>query len=83
MLTDGKCIIYNVPDISDVHLLIEMMQLLGSKVTYENEIITIDNSQSRNALIPTEYTTKLNSYYFMGVLLSKYKHSEISYRNVL
>lgn len=80
MLTDGKCIIYNVPDISDVHLLIGMMQLLGSKITYENETITIDNSQSKNTKIPTEYATKLRaSYYFMGVLLSKYKYSEISY----
>lgn len=80
MLTNGKCTIYNVPDISDVHLLLEMIQILGSKVTFENETITIDNSNTRNQEIPQEYATKLRaSYYFMGVLLSKYKHSEISY----
>ncbi len=80
MLTDGICTIYNAPDISDVHLLIEMLEILGSKVTFENETITIDNRNSKNQRIPEEYATKLRaSYYFMGVLLSKYKHSEISY----
>lgn len=35
MLTDGKCVIYNVPDISDVHRLIEMMEKLGSSIKFE------------------------------------------------
>ena len=80
MLTDGKCIIYNVPDISDVHLLIEMMEILGSKITFENEILTIDNSNTKNTVIPPDYASKIRaSYYFMGVLLSKYRQAEISY----
>ncbi|MDD2504780.1 MAG: UDP-N-acetylglucosamine 1-carboxyvinyltransferase [Bacilli bacterium] len=80
MLTNGKSTIYNVPDISDVHLLIEIIKTLGAKVTFENEIITIDNSKGINKEIPENYATKLRaSYYFMGVLLSKYKQSEISY----
>src|SRR5574344_813773 len=80
MLTDGHCTLYNVPNISDVHLLIEMMKLLGSEVTYENETLSIDNSHSHNCPIDTEYASKLRaSYYFMGVLLTKYHHAEISY----
>lgn len=80
MLTNGKSVIYNVPDISDVHMLIEMIKILGAKVTYENETITIDNRNSINHEISENYSTKLRaSYYFMGVLLSKYKHSKISY----
>lgn len=80
MLTNGKSVIYNVPDISDVHMLLEMMKILGSDVTFENETVTIDNKNSVNKEIPEEYATKLRaSYYFMGVLLAKYNHSEISY----
>ena len=37
MLTDKKCTIYNVPNISDVHLLIEMMKILGS--SWYNELL--------------------------------------------
>ena len=80
MLTDKKCTIYNVPNISDVHRLIEMMEILGSKITFENETLIIDNTNSKNAEIPAEYATKIRaSYYFMGVLLTKYLQAEISY----
>jgi len=80
MLTDKKCTIYNVPNISDVHMLIEMMKILGSEITFENETLTIDNTNSKNGSIPAEYATKIRaSYYFMGVLLSKYKEAQISY----
>ena len=80
ILSDGKCIIYNVPNISDVHRLIEMLEILKVNVKFENETLTIDNTNCINAEIPEEYATKLRaSYYFMGALLSKYRHSEISY----
>ena len=39
MLTDGKCVIYNVPDISDVHRLIEMMEKLGSSIKFEGDTL--------------------------------------------
>ncbi len=80
ILSDGICTISNVPDISDVHKLIEMLGILGAKVSFQNETLIIDNTNAKNAEIPEEYATKLRaSYYFMGSLLAKYKHSEISY----
>ncbi|MDD2409890.1 MAG: UDP-N-acetylglucosamine 1-carboxyvinyltransferase [Bacilli bacterium] len=80
ILSDGKCTIYNVPNISDVHRLIDMLKILKVKVRFENETLFIDNTNSINAEIPEEHATKLRaSYYFMGALLSKYKYSEISY----
>lgn len=80
MLTKGKCVIENVPDISDVRKLIEMMEFLGSKITFENEVLTIDNSDVENKAIPEEYASSIRaSYYFMGSLLGRYHHAEISY----
>lgn len=80
VLSDGVCKIYNVPNISDVHLLIEMLEKLNVKVTFENETLIIDNTEAKNAEIPEEYASKIRaSYYFMGVLLSKYHQAEISY----
>ena len=80
VLSDGVCKIYNVPNISDVHLLIEMLEKLNVKVTFEDETLTIDNTEAKNAEIPEEYASKIRaSYYFMGVLLSKYHQAEISY----
>lgn len=79
ILTKGKCVIRNVPDISDVHILLEMMRELGSIVTYEDEILTIDNKNVKNIEISEEYASKIRaSYYFMGSLLGRFQHAEMS-----
>ena len=79
-LTKGKCVIHNVPNISDVSMLIQMMEYLGSKVTYENEVLTIDNKDLKVKPIPTEFSSCLRaSYYFMGSLGGHFKHAEISF----
>ena len=79
-LTKGKCVIHNVPSISDVSMLIQMMEYLGSKVTYENEVLTIDNKDLKEKPIPTEFSSCLRaSYYFMGSLGGHFKRAEISF----
>lgn len=80
MLTNGVVELENVPNISDVHKLIEMMKLLGSKITFEKDKLIIDNRNAKNAEIPAEYANSIRaSYYFMGALLSKYKRAKISF----
>lgn len=80
ILTKGVCTIRNVPDISDVRILLEMMKDLGSKITFENEVLVIDNKDVKNKKINEEYATKIRaSYYFMGSLIGKYHHAEIAY----
>ena len=80
ILTSGVCVITNVPDISDVRILIDMMRELGSIITFENEVLTIDNSNVQNKKINEEYAGKLRaSYYFMGSLIGKYHEAEIAY----
>ena len=80
VLTNSTCKIYNVPNISDVHKIIEMLELLGSKVDYTGDEITIDNKNVKNTEITKEYASTIRaSYYFMGALLSKYGEAKISY----
>jgi len=80
MLTSGKCKIYNVPNISDVKKITEMLEILGSKVEFNKDTLTIDNSNVENKEITKEYASTIRaSYYFMGALLSKYKKAKISY----
>ncbi len=80
VLTKGKCVIHNVPDISDVRILLDIMKSLGSEVIYKNETLIIDNKNLHNELIKQEYASKLRaSYYFMGSLLGLFNKAEISY----
>ena len=79
ILTKGKCVIRNVPDISDVKSLMAIMEFLGSEVKYENETLYIDNKNVKNKFIPDEYANKLRaSYYFMGSLLGLFGKADIA-----
>lgn len=79
ILTKGKCVIENVPDISDVRILIETLRYLGSKVEFKDEILTIDNSNVCPKPITEEFASKIRaSYYFMGSFLGKFQNVDIS-----
>ena len=80
ILSNGKCKIYNVPNISDVTKLDEMLKVLGSDVKFEKDVVIIDNKNLVNKEISKEYSSTVRaSYYFMGALLGKYHKAEISY----
>ena len=78
ILSDEDVTIYNVPDISDIKSLMDIIELLKGKAVYKDETLKIDCHNIENIIIPEELSKKLRaSYYFMGALLSKYKHAEI------
>ena len=78
VLCDEEVTIANVPNISDIDALDEILRYLGAKVKRKDDIIKIDSSKIENKLIPEEIAKKLRaSYYFMGALLSKFKKVEM------
>lgn len=79
LLADSDVTICNVPEIIDTDVLCETLEFLGADVRRASESVVITPSTIKNKYIPEEYTKKLRaSYYFMGALLAKYKHVEIS-----
>jgi len=78
LLCDEEVTIANVPQISDVDALDEIMFYLGAKIEKKDDIMKINTSNIINKEIPKEVASKLRaSYYFMGALLSKYKKVEM------
>ncbi len=74
LLADSKVTIDNVPNISDIDALNEILEYLGANVSRNNEIMEIDSSTIENKPIPENISKKLRaSYYFMGALLGKNK----------
>ena len=74
ILSNGKSVIYNVPQISDIEYLIKILELLNCKCEKKADVLYIDSTNIKNAEIPYELTSKLRaSYYFMGSLLAKFK----------
>ena len=80
ILSDKKTTITNIPDITDIDVLCDILEFMHVKVTRASGSLVIDPSEMQNLVIPDELTSKLRaSYYFMSSLLAKYKHVCISY----
>lgn len=73
LLIDGICTIDNIPNISDVQTCCQILEQLGSKITWKskNEMI-IDNRNIHSDVSIIELTRKFRaSYYFIGSLLGR------------
>lgn len=78
ILSDDFSTIYNVPDISDTHNIIKILETLGCEIKFTNDTVVVNSKNIKNRLIDEEYASKLRaSYYFMGSLLSKFKKVEM------
>ena len=78
LLCDESVTIDNIPNISDIEALNEILVYLGAKVERNGKTMMIDSSNVVNKEIPEEVSKKLRaSYYFMSALLGKYKHVEM------
>jgi len=78
ILADDVVKIDNVPNISDIEALNEILEFLGAKVTIEDGLMTINPKNIKNKEIPKDVSSKLRaSYYFMSALLGKYKYVEM------
>ena len=72
MLVDGICHIENVPKISDVLNIIEIMQSMGAVCEWNGNTLIVDCRGIRTYEVGYEHAKKLRaSYYFMGALLGR------------
>ncbi|EOS8105761.1 UDP-N-acetylglucosamine 1-carboxyvinyltransferase [Enterococcus faecium] len=73
ILADSPVILEGVPDIQDVHSLIEILEIMGATVHFSNNILEIDPREIVSIPMPHGKINSLHaSYYFMGTLLGKF-----------
>lgn len=78
ILCDEEITIDNIPNISDIEALKEILSHLGAKIEHNDSILKINPTFINNREIPEEISKKLRaSYYFMGSILGKYKKVEM------
>ena len=78
ILSDEYVEIDNIPNISDIDALEEILVYLNANIKREERKVTIDSSKIVNKEIPEAISKKLRaSYYFMSSLLGKYKYVEM------
>ena len=78
LLADSPSVIENVPDINDVHIIIEILEYLGATVEFADNVMTIDPRGVDKFNPPYELASRMRaSYYFAPVLLGIFKRCEV------
>ena len=79
LLIDGITTLENVPNISDVKIICNILSTLGAKVTWKNEhCVVVDSRNLNNTHAPLDMTSKFRaSYYLLGALLGRCKNVEV------
>ena len=79
LLVDGVCRIENIPQISDVTLILQILQELGADVrTINRTTVDIDCSHISNRQVPYELARRIRaSYYLVGALLGRFGWAEV------
>lgn len=74
LMVDGVCRLENIPQISDVEMLLTILEGLGAKVVYiDKSTVEIDCTKARFADAPYDLMRKIRaSYYFIGSMLGRF-----------
>ena len=80
ILVGGKCRVENVPDISDVRILLDILADMGVGIVRpEPGVVELDSTELKNTEPKAELVKKLRaSYYLMGALLSRYHKAKVA-----
>lgn len=80
LLVSGKCRIENVPDISDVRILLSILDHMGAKIAIpEPSVVEIDCSQVQCTEPDAQLVTRMRaSYYLMGALLGRFGKAHVA-----
>ena len=80
LLVDGVCHLDNVPDISDVRLLLDILADMGAKIRrLSRNSIEIDSTGVRNIIAPIELVRRFRaSYYLIGAELGRFGSAKVA-----
>lgn len=78
ILAESTTIIENLPNIRDVHILIELLEELGGRIDLKDGVLTVDPTQIREKPLTNGRVKQLRaSYYLMGAMLGRFKRAAI------
>ena len=81
-MTDGECLIDNMPNVRDTNVLLQAMEGIGARIERkgDNEVVISgkDIDSTGDLIVDNEYIRKIRaSYYLIGALLGKYKKAQV------
>lgn len=80
ILNESTSIIHNVPNISDVYMMIKILESIGCKVNYTEDTLVVDSSNITSMEIDENYVQKMrSSIIIMGAMIGRLNYTKISY----
>ena len=79
ILAEDKCILENVPSISDVDVALEILSSMGAQIRrLSKSKIEVDTSRIKDGTVPYELARSTRgSSYFLGALLGRFKKASV------
>ncbi len=79
LLTSDICVLRNVPNLTDVHIMAEMLRYLGAKVEIEGSEVTIDARELTEFEAPYELVSQMRATFnVLGPLLARAGQAKVS-----
>ena len=82
IMTDGECLIDNMPNVRDTNVLLQAMEGIGARIERKGDNVVVisgkDIDSAGDLIVDNEYIRKIRaSYYLIGALLGKYKKAQV------
>ena len=80
IMSDETVTIENLPDVSDIHVMIDAIKEIGASVDYlDAHAAKINGADITAVKVDNEYIRSIRAgYYLLGALLGKYRHAEVA-----
>ncbi len=79
LLANGTTTIHNVPDLSDIQYMIEIIRLLGGEAELNNNTIIINCKDISSTYVPLSLASKLRaSFQCLGALVGRMKEARVA-----
>lgn len=77
-MAEGVHRIGNVPDLLDIHVMLDILRALGCKAELKDDVVSLETSSAHSSHIPEELMRQMRSSIFlMGPLLSRFGHVQV------
>ena len=79
LLTDGTCRFTNVPDLRDIHSIIQLLRSLGARVERQGDAVIVSAASLASSEAPYDLVRKMRaSILVLGPLVARLQHARVS-----
>ena len=79
MLAGGTSVLHNTPELNDVYTMVKLLNYLGVKTEFSNNVVKLNTGNIDNQTAPYEHVKKMRaSVYVLGPLLTRFGYAKVS-----